>query len=121
MNRYCRCLMNAPAAALAGALILTLLSACGKEHPIHYYAINRPPVTEAPAKPDGPVMLVGRIATPEPLQDARIRFRSGANEAGAYEYHRWTERPDAMVRDLLVQRLHATGHYAHVQETPSST
>src|SRR5215469_11881025 len=120
MNRYCRWLMNAPAAALAGALILTLLSACGKEHPIHYYAINRPPVTEVPAKANGPVLLIGRIVTPEPLQDVRIRYRSGSNEAGAYQYHRWTERPDAMVRDLLVQRLRATGHYADVQEPPGS-
>jgi len=116
MNRCPR----APVALAAGLLILTLLSACGKEHPIHYYAINRPPVTEAPAKANGPVLLVGRIVTPEPLQDVRIRYRSGGNEAGAYEYHRWTERPDAMVRDLLVQRLRATGHYAHVQETPGS-
>jgi ABC-type uncharacterized transport system auxiliary subunit len=123
MNRApCRLTMDAPAAAIAaGLLILTLLSACGKEHPIHYYAINRPLMTEALAKPDGPVLLVGRIASPEALQDGRIRYRSGSNEAGAYEYHRWTERPDAMVRDLLAQRLRATGHYAQVQETPSST
>jgi ABC-type uncharacterized transport system auxiliary subunit len=78
-------------------------------------------MTEAPAKPDGSVLLVGRIASPEALQDGRIRYRSGSNEAGAYEYHRWTERPNAMVRDLLAQRLRATGHYAQVQETPSST
>ncbi|MGA7240949.1 MAG: hypothetical protein WBY44_35025, partial [Bryobacteraceae bacterium] len=66
--------------------LLILLSACAAEHPIHYYAINRPPLTEAPAKPDGLVLLVGRIATPEALEDARIRYRSGSNEAGAYEY-----------------------------------
>jgi ABC-type uncharacterized transport system auxiliary subunit len=117
MNWACR----TAAALAAGLLMLTLLSACGKEHPIHYYAINRPSVTEAPAKPDGPVLLVGRIATLEALQDGRIRYRAGSNEAGAYEYHRWTERPDSMIRDLLVQRLRATGHYAEVQETASST
>jgi ABC-type uncharacterized transport system auxiliary subunit len=110
----------AAAPIAVGLLILTLLSACVKERPIHYYAINRPPATEAPAKPDGPVLLVGRITTPEALQDGRIRYRAGSNEAGAYEYHRWTERPDAMVRDLLVQKLRATGHYSHVQETPAS-
>jgi ABC-type uncharacterized transport system auxiliary subunit len=117
----CRLTIDARAVALAaGLLMLTLLSACGKEHPVHYYAINRPPVTDAPAKPDGAVLLIGRIATPEALQDGRIRYRAGSNEAGAYEYHRWMERPDAMVRDLLVQRLRASGHYAQVQETPSS-
>lgn len=97
--------------------LLILLSACAAEHPIHYYAINRPPLTEAPAKPDGLVLLVGRIATPEALEDARIRYRSGSNEAGAYEYHRWTARPDAIVRDMLVQTLRASGHYRQVEET----
>jgi cholesterol transport system auxiliary component len=113
--------MDATAVALAaGLLMLSLLSACGKEHPIHYYAINRPLAPEAPARPNGPILLVGRITSPEALQDIRIRYRSGSNEAGAYEYHRWTERPDAMVRDLLVQRLRATGHYAQVQEASGS-
>jgi hypothetical protein len=33
--------------------------------------------------PDGPTILIGTIVTPESLQDARIRYRAGANEAGA--------------------------------------
>ena len=56
---------------------------------------------------------------PEALEDGRIRYRSGSNEAGAYEYQRWTERPDAIVRDMLVQTLRASGHYRQVQETSS--
>jgi ABC-type uncharacterized transport system auxiliary subunit len=102
--------------SLAAGFII-LLSACASNHPVHYYAINRPPLTEAPGKPDGLVLVVGRIAVPEALEDGRIRYRSGSNEAGAYEYHRWTERPDAMVRDMLVQTLRASGHYRQVQET----
>lgn len=98
---------------------LFLLSACAAEHPIHYYAINRPPLTEAPPKPDGLVLVVGRIATPEALEDGRINYRSGSNDAGAYEYQRWTERPDAIVRDMLVRTLRASGHYRQVEETPS--
>jgi ABC-type uncharacterized transport system auxiliary subunit len=111
--------MNRPAgafASFASGLVL-LLSACASNRPIHYYAINRPLVTEAPGKPDGLVLVVGRIAAPEALQDGRIRYRAGSNESGAYEYHRWTERPDAMVRDRLVQALRASGHYRQVQET----
>ena len=111
--------MNRPAGAFGSLAtgFLILLSACAAEHPIHYYAINRPPLTEAPGKPDGLVLVVGRIVTPEALEDARIRYRSGSNEAGAYEYQRWTERPDAMVRDLLVRTLRASGHYRQVEET----
>jgi ABC-type uncharacterized transport system auxiliary subunit len=106
---------------LACLLFLTLLcAACVGGKPIHYYALNRPAVTDAPAKPDGLVLLVGRISTPEALEDARVRYRAGANEVGAYEYHRWTERPGMMVRTLLVETLRASGKYREVQETASS-
>jgi cholesterol transport system auxiliary component len=64
-------------------------------------------------------LLLGRITTPEALQDSRIRYRSGGNEAGAYEYHRWTERPGLMVQDLLLQTLRAAGKYRQVQEASS--
>jgi phospholipid/cholesterol/gamma-HCH transport system ATP-binding protein len=37
----------------------------------------------------------------------RIRYRARSNEVGAYEYHRWMERPSAMIQDLLVQALRA--------------
>jgi cholesterol transport system auxiliary component len=104
---------------LCVSIISLLCSACVAERPIHYYAINRPAISSAPAKPDGPALLVGRIATPEALEDARIRYRSGSNEVGSYEYHRWTERPGMMVRDLLVQTLRGSGKYRQVQEASS--
>jgi ABC-type uncharacterized transport system auxiliary subunit len=113
--------MTPRSAILIGAGVVSLLSAaCVGGRPIHYYALNHPPVTAAAAKADGLVLLVGRIATPEALEDGRIRYRSGSNEVGSYEYHRWTERPGLMVRDLLVQTLRASGKYRQVQETSSA-
>jgi ABC-type uncharacterized transport system auxiliary subunit len=102
------------------SIVNLFVTACIQVRPIHYYAINRPAITDIPAKPDGLVLLVGRIATPEELEDGRIRYRSGSSEVGAYEYHRWSERPGVMVRDLLVQTLRASGKYRQVQETSSS-
>jgi len=93
---------------------------CVKERPIHYYTLNPPAMPQVPAKPDGLVLLVGQITTPEALQDGRIRYRSGANEVGAYEYHRWSERPAKMVHDLLIQTLRASGKYRQVQEASSA-
>jgi cholesterol transport system auxiliary component len=98
-----------------------LFAACVAGRPIHYYAISHPVTPLSAARPDGVVLLVGRIATPEPLEDGRIRYRSGANEAGAYEYHRWTERPAVIVRDLLFETLRASGNYRQVQEASSAT
>ena len=78
---------------------------CVSTRPIHYYTLGpaAPPANQG--KPDGLVLLVGSIATPEALQDGRIRYRAGSNEAGAYEYHRWTERPGSMVRNALIRAL----------------
>jgi len=101
-------------------IVCLLSAACVGGRPIHYYSINHPVVTANAANPDGPVLVVGRIATPEALEDGRIRYRSGGNEVGAYEYHRWTERPALMIQDLLVQTLRASGKYRHVQEASSA-
>jgi cholesterol transport system auxiliary component len=87
---------------------------------VHYYTLSPASVPANQANPDGPTILVGLIATPESLQDDRIRFRAGANETGSYEYHRWEERPGAMVRDALVRALRASGKYRRVMESSSA-
>ena len=87
---------------------------------MHYYTLASASAPANPAKPDGPTLLVGAIICPESLQDARIRYRAGANQAGSYEYHRWAERPVAMVRDSLVRALRASGQYQRVLESSSS-
>ena len=101
------------ASALAGA-------SCVSSRPVHYYTIEpaSPPANQG--RPDGLILLVGDIATPEALQDGRIRYRSGSNQAGAYEYHRWTERPGAMARNSLIRSLRASGKYQRVLDSSSS-
>ena len=93
---------------------------CISTRPVHYYTLgaNAPPAIQG--KPDGLILLVGNIATPEALQDGRIRYRTGSNEAGAYEYHRWTERPGSMVRNALIRALRDSGKYQRVLESGSS-
>jgi cholesterol transport system auxiliary component len=95
-------------------------SACVSTRPVHYYALQTAPPPANQSKPDGLVLLVGNIATPEFLQDSRIRYRSGSNEVGAYEYHRWTERPGLMVREALMRALRDSGKYRRVLESGSS-
>jgi cholesterol transport system auxiliary component len=103
------------------AIVCLLSTGCVGGRPIHYYTIDRLPGAPAAAKPDGAVLLVGRITTPEALQDGRIRYRAGDNEVGAYEYHRWAERPGLMVQDLLLETLRASGKYRQVQEASSAS
>jgi len=102
---------------IAGGLVC---ASCVATRPVHYYTIEpaSPPANHG--RPDGLILVVGNIATPEALQDGRIRYRSGSNEAGAYEYHRWTERPGSMVRNSLVRALRASGKYQRVLESSSA-
>jgi ABC-type uncharacterized transport system auxiliary subunit len=102
------------AGCLAGA-------GCVSNRPVHYYTLGAAPPSRNQGKPDGLILMVGNIATPEALQDGRIRYRAGSNEAGAYEYHRWTERPGSMVRNALIRALRDSGKYQRVLESSSFT
>src|SRR5262245_56718305 len=93
------------------ALLCLFGASCVGTRPVHYCTIEPTWAPVNQGKPDGRTILVGSIATPEALQDSRIRYRIGANQAGAYEYHRWTERPGAMVRHSLVRALRSSGKY----------
>ena len=94
-------------------------SGCVSTKPPHYYTLGPAPSPANLGKPDGLILLVGNIATPEALQDGRIRYRTGSNEAGAYEYHRWAERPGLMVRDALVRAIRDSVKYRRVLESGS--
>jgi len=93
---------------------------CVSTRPVHYYTLGPTSAPATQANPDGLILLVGNIATPEALQDGRIRYRTGSNEAGAYESHRWTERPGSMVRNALIRALRDSGKYQRVLESGSS-
>ena len=88
--------------------MLLFTSSC-VPHRVQYYQLST--IAKPVAAPDtGPVMLVGRIATPQALQDGRIRYREGSNEVGAYEYHQaGPTRPESWSKDSLIQVLRATG------------
>lgn len=94
---------------------------CVSTKPVHYYTLEAPAPPANQANPDGLVLLVGDVSTPEELQDGRIRYRTGSNEAGAYEYHRWTERPGSMVRTALIGALRDSGKYRYVLEAGSAS
>jgi len=102
------------------AITALLAGGCATTRPMHYYTLEPASAPATRSKPDGLTILVGIIVTPESLQDGRIRYRAGANETGAYEYHRWTERPGAMVRNALVHELRSSGKYQRVLESSSS-
>ena len=114
--------MRAISICAIGALGL-LAAGCVDVRPIHYYTIGTPPAPVAPAArsaSSGPALLVGNISVPLELRDDRIRYRIGSNEVGAYQFHRWVDRPGTMVSESLVQALRASGKYRSVMEANSS-
>ncbi|HVN04677.1 MAG TPA: ABC-type transport auxiliary lipoprotein family protein [Bryobacteraceae bacterium] len=102
------------------AIACALALGCASTRPVHYYTLASVSVPANQVKPGGPAILVGPIETSELLQDTRILYRSGANLAGAYEYHRWTERPGTMVREGLLRALRSTGEFQKVLESAST-
>lgn len=101
------------------AVICLTAASCVSNKPAQYYTIGPPTGAINQGRPDGPVIVVADIPTPVGLQDGRIRYRIEPNEVGAYEYHRWTERPGTMVRNSLVRALRASGKYQRVLESSS--
>jgi ABC-type uncharacterized transport system auxiliary subunit len=112
--------MRFATSTLIATILAMACTSCISTKPIHFYTIEPAAPSTGESRPDGLILLVGNIATPPALQDSRIRYRIGSNEAGAYEYHRWTERPGSLVRESLVNALRASGKYQRVLETSSS-
>jgi cholesterol transport system auxiliary component len=109
------------AVSICTIAVLGLLDAgCVDTRPIHYYTIEMPRAPVTPAAPAGPALMVGNISVPPELQDGRIRYRVGSNEVGAYQYHRWIERPGTMISESLVQELRGSGKYRSVMESSST-
>jgi ABC-type uncharacterized transport system auxiliary subunit len=96
------------------------LLGCGTSRPVKYYRIAIPePAPPASSVPFGVTLKVGNIEAPALMRDGRILYQAGANEVGAYEYHRWVETPDRIVQDLLVRMLRSSGRYPSV-DAPAS-
>lgn len=106
------------AAALAAGAVL-LLAGCGAARPIKYYSLDPPEVTAAPQRTDV-ALLVAHFHAPTLYRDTRIVYRSGGNEMGLYEEHRWVEAPALMIEEMVLQYLRRSGRYKSVQNISSN-
>jgi len=109
---------SASAAALAAGVVL-LLAGCGAGKPIKYYSLQAPEITPTPPKTDV-ALLIAHFRAPTLYRDTRIVYRTGANELGVYEEHRWVEAPAIMVEEMMLQYLRRSGRYKSVQNIASN-
>jgi len=110
--------MSAGTAALAAGIVL-LLAGCGAAKPIKYYSLDAPAITPSGPRTDV-ALLIGRFGAPTLYRDTRIVYRTGANELGVYEAHRWVEAPAIMVQEMVLQYLRRSGRYKSVQNIASN-
>jgi ABC-type uncharacterized transport system auxiliary subunit len=110
-----RFLAFAPVAAACAAI----LAGCGAARPIKYYTLDPPAVTPAAQRLDT-ALLIGRISAPILYRDTRIVYRTGANETGLYEDHRWAAAPSQIVEEMLLESLRKSRRYRSVQLVASN-
>ncbi|HEV2388931.1 MAG TPA: ABC-type transport auxiliary lipoprotein family protein [Candidatus Acidoferrales bacterium] len=113
MTCAARRILSASALALATAA----LAACGAGRPTRYYQLSIPAAPAALPSADAyPVsLLVERLTAPELYRGADMVYRTGPEELGIYEYHRWAASPAEMLGMILVRRLRESGRYRSVE------
>ena len=96
---------------------LVILTGCGGRvrYP-NYYTLN------LPAPPDPPVaekahasLAIREFRAPAYLRQTAIVYRTSPEQIGLYAYHRWAMPPRDFVTNAIIERLRASGVFAHVQ------
>ena len=96
---------------------LTILAGCaGKMRYPSYYTLN------LPAPPDPPVaenakaiVAIREFTAPAYLRRGEIVYKTSPESVGFYAYRRWAIDPCEYVTDSVIERLGASGAFAHVK------
>lgn len=100
---------NLAAGRVVPSLLLSAVLAAGCGGPIpqsRFYLIELPAAPAPAARQPAPfTVAVMPLRAPNHLEQDRILYRPTAQEVGFYEYHRWAERPGALLTEALAARL----------------
>jgi ABC-type uncharacterized transport system auxiliary subunit len=96
---------------------LVILTGCaGRVRYPNYYTLN------LPAPPDPPVaekahasLAIREFRAPTYLRQGAIVYKASPEQIGLYAYHRWAMPPRDFVTNAIIERLRASGVFAHVQ------
>jgi ABC-type uncharacterized transport system auxiliary subunit len=99
------------AVVVVGALVI---AGCGGvRYPATYLLSLPAPAPQQPQAVFGPV-AVREFHCPEYLCEDRIAYRSGLEEIGFYEYHRWAANPRQAITQLMADSLRARSVFKSV-------
>ena len=96
--------------------VLVVLVGCGGVRYPKYYTLSLP----APPDPPGAenahaAMAVREFRAPAYLRQGAIVYKPSPEQIGFYAYHRWAISPCDFVTDSVIERLRASGNFAHVK------
>jgi ABC-type uncharacterized transport system auxiliary subunit len=121
--RRCRMRMRRTVTTIVFSLsALMILASCGGRvrYP-NYYTLNLPAPPDPPAAENAHATLAIReFRAPTYLRQGAIVYKASSEQIGFYAYHRWAIDPRDFVTNSIVERLRASGAFAHVKSYDGS-
>jgi ABC-type uncharacterized transport system auxiliary subunit len=101
---------------------LVILSGCaGRVRYPNYYSLNLPAPPDPPAAEKAHASLAIReFRAPTYLRQGAIAYKASPEQIGFYAYHRWAIDPRDFVTNAILERLRASGVFAHVRSYDGS-
>jgi len=96
---------------------LVILASCGGRvrYP-NYYTLNLPAPPDPPAAENAhAVVAIREFRAPAYLRQGAIVYKPSPEQIGFYAYHRWAINPCQFVTNSVIERLSASGNFAHVK------
>jgi len=98
------------------AALVTLTGCAGKVRYPNYYTLNLPAPPDPPAPEKAHATLAIReFRASDYLHQGAIVYKTSPEQIGFYAYHRWAMPPRDFVTNAIIERLRASGVFAHVQ------
>jgi len=98
---------------LAALLILT--GCAGRVRYPDYYTLNLPAPPDPPAaEKEHASLAIREFRAPTYLRQGAIVYKASPEQIGFYAYHRWAMPPRDFVTNAIIERLRASGVFAHV-------
>ena len=96
---------------------LVILASCGGRvrYP-NYYTLNLPAPPDPPAAENAhAVVAIREFRAPAYLRQGAIVYKPSPEQIGFYAYHRWAINPCQFVTNSVIERVSASGNFAHVK------
>ena len=95
---------------------LVMLTGCmGRVRHPNYYTLNLPAPPDPPAAENAHgTIAIREFRAPAYLRQGAIVYKTSPEQIGFYAYHRWAVDPRDFVTTSIIERLSASGAFAHV-------